>query len=101
MFIRGGVYRVVKEAMGSTLAKLSVSALMFDYILTGPTSGVSAGQYIAGLANELLKVMHSPFALPPDVAAAVAGDRDHDLFLVAKHPRHRGVVAARPSRSCG
>ena len=36
MFTRGGVYRVVKEAMGGTLAKLSVSALMFDYILTGP-----------------------------------------------------------------
>jgi hypothetical protein len=38
MFTRGGVYRVVKEAMGSTLAKISVSALMFDYILTGPTA---------------------------------------------------------------
>src|SRR6478735_7685344 len=36
MFTRGGVYRVVREAMGGTLAKLSVSALMFDYILTGP-----------------------------------------------------------------
>jgi amino acid transporter/nucleotide-binding universal stress UspA family protein len=48
MFVRGGVYRVVKEAMGGTLAKLSVSALLFDYILTGPTSGVSAGQYIVG-----------------------------------------------------
>src|SRR5437879_5573852 len=48
MFTRGGVYRVVKEAMGSTLAKLSVSALMFDYILTGPISGVSAGQYLEG-----------------------------------------------------
>src|ERR1700693_469037 len=71
MFTRGGVYRVVKEAMGSTLAKLSVSALMFDYILTGPTSGVSAGQYIAGLANELLKVLHASFALPPDMTAAV------------------------------
>src|SRR6202023_1857407 len=52
MFVRGGVYRVVKEALGGTLAKLSVSALMFDYILTGPISGVSAGQYIAGLINE-------------------------------------------------
>src|ERR1700686_1755148 len=51
MFVRGGVYRVVKEALGGTLAKLSVSALMFDYILTGPVSGVSAGQYIAGLIN--------------------------------------------------
>jgi amino acid transporter len=49
LFVRGGVYRVVKEAMGGFLAKLSVSALMFDYILTGPTSGVSAGQYIMGL----------------------------------------------------
>src|SRR3954452_17662738 len=55
MFVRGGVYRVVKEAMGGGLAKLSVSALMFDYILTGPISGVSAGHYISGLINDLLK----------------------------------------------
>src|SRR5271170_5079490 len=56
MFTRGGVYRVVKEALGGTFAKLSVSALMFDYILTGPISGVSAGQYIVGLMNELLRL---------------------------------------------
>ena len=54
MFTRGGVYRVVKEAMGSTLAKLSVSALMFDYILTGPISAVSAGQYIVGLVAQTM-----------------------------------------------
>src|SRR3569832_1367583 len=48
MFVRGGVYRVVKEALGGTAAKLSVSALLFDYVLTGPISGVSAGQYIIG-----------------------------------------------------
>src|SRR5437870_7569421 len=54
MFVRGGVYRVVKEAMGGFLAKLSVSALLFDYILTGPISGVSAGQYIVGLGLEAL-----------------------------------------------
>ena len=53
MFVRGGVYRIVKEALGSTLAKIGVSALMFDYVLTGPISGVSAGQYVAGLINEL------------------------------------------------
>lgn len=56
MFTRGGVYRVVKEALGGTFAKLSVSALMFDYILTGPISGVSAGQYITGLLNQLAEV---------------------------------------------
>jgi len=55
MFTRGGVYRVVKEAMGGTMAKLSVSALMFDYILTGPISGVSAGQYLAGLISDTMQ----------------------------------------------
>jgi amino acid transporter/nucleotide-binding universal stress UspA family protein len=49
LFVRGGVYKVVKEAMGGFLAKLSVSALMFDYVLTGPISGVSACQYLLGL----------------------------------------------------
>ena len=65
MFTRGGVYRVVKEALGGTFAKLSVSALMFDYILTGPISGVSAGQYITGLMNELMTVANNIHWLPP------------------------------------
>ena len=56
LFVRGGVYRVVKEAMGGFLAKLSVSALMFDYILTGPISAVSAGQYIMGLFVDLVRI---------------------------------------------
>ena len=72
MFTRGGVYRVVKEAMGGTLAKLSVSALMFDYILTGPISGVSAGQYITGLINELLHLAHVPLTRSARIVAAAA-----------------------------
>jgi amino acid transporter len=60
MFVRGGVYRVVHEALGGTLAKFSVSALMFDYILTGPISGVSAGLYLAGLINETADLLNSP-----------------------------------------
>jgi amino acid transporter/nucleotide-binding universal stress UspA family protein len=56
LFVRGGVYRVVKEALGGFLAKLSVSALMFDYILTGPTSSVSAGSYIMGWLMEILRL---------------------------------------------
>src|ERR1700678_887966 len=64
MFTRGGVYRVVKEALGGTFAKLSVSALMFDYILTGPISGVSAGQYITSLLNEVMSVAADHSWLP-------------------------------------
>ncbi len=70
MFVRGGVYRVVKEAMGGTLAKLSVSALLFDYVLTGPISGVSAGQYIVGLLNDLLHRYGSAHTLPVGATAA-------------------------------
>ncbi len=53
MYVRGGVYKVVKEAMGGTLAKLSVSALLFDYILTGPIAAVSAGQYLGGFIGDV------------------------------------------------
>src|SRR5262245_11088015 len=54
LFVRGGVYRIVKEALGGFFAKAAVSALLFDYVLTGPISGVSAGQYIMGLIVETL-----------------------------------------------
>src|ERR1700747_1719208 len=60
MFVRGGVYRVVKEAMGGTLAKFSVSALLFDYVLTGPISAVSAGQYLAGFIKDIGVYLHHP-----------------------------------------
>ncbi len=53
MFVRGGVYRVVKRSLGAPLAKLSVSALLFDYILTGPISAVSAGQYLGGFVEDI------------------------------------------------
>jgi amino acid transporter len=76
MFVRGGVYRAVKQSLGGTLAKFSVSALMIDYILTGPISGVAAGQYLAGLISELLQYSHLGNPLTPNqvdfIAAAFA-----------------------------
>jgi len=62
MFVRGGVYRVVREALGSTAAKFAVSALIFDYILTGPISTVSAGQYVMGLLLDTIR-QFSPNAI--------------------------------------
>ncbi|MGB8987523.1 MAG: APC family permease [Candidatus Sulfotelmatobacter sp.] len=70
MFVRGGVYRVVKEAMGGTLAKFSVSALLFDYVLTGPISAVSAGQYLAGFIKDMGIYMHRPLHFSDDHFAA-------------------------------
>jgi nucleotide-binding universal stress UspA family protein len=71
MFVRGGVYRVVKEAMGSTLAKFSVSALLFDYVLTGPISAVSAGQYLAGFTKDIGSYLHHPLAFNDNHFSAV------------------------------
>ncbi len=70
LFVRGGVYRVVKEAMGGFLAKLSVSALMFDYVLTGPISGMSAGQYIMGLFLDSAN-MFSPNLIATEMAGSL------------------------------
>ena len=100
MFTRGGVYRVVKEALGGNFAKLSVSALMFDYILTGPISGVSAGQYIAGCSTSCwewgwpmvrCRVASDRTAragLPMNETAALFAAGRDDLLLVAKHQGH-------------
>src|SRR5882724_7718078 len=74
MFVRGGVYRVVKEAMGGTLAKFSVSALLFDYVLTGPISAVVAGQYLAGFIEDVAKYLGHPFGhFPENTFAASFG----------------------------
>ena len=86
MFVRGGVYRVVKEAMGGTLAKLSVSALLFDYVLTGPISGVSAGQLHRRPDQRHADARRQRTrALPIEATAAFIADPDHRLFLVAQH----------------
>src|SRR6266550_6684124 len=73
MFVRGGVYVVVRDAMGPFLARLSVSALIFDYILTGPISIVTAGQYLCRLLNEISELGHSSLRVSPNSFAALFG----------------------------
>lgn len=90
MFTRGGVYRIVKEALGGTFAKVSVSALMFDYVLTGPISGVSAGQYIVGMFNDVAAYGAVKFhwAIAPHQARFLFSrhrNPDYGLLLVAEH----------------
>src|SRR5437773_8499627 len=68
MFVRGGVYRVVRTAMGGFMGKLAVAALIFDYILTGPISSVTAGQYMMSLALESLAQTGHPLSDPATIA---------------------------------
>src|SRR6188472_982336 len=73
MFVRGGVYVVVRDALGPFMAKLSVSALVVDYILTGPISSVSAGQYLGRLINEIAELANQPVHVNPNYFAAFFG----------------------------
>jgi amino acid transporter len=73
MFVRGGVYVVVRDALGPLMAKLSVSALVVDYILTGPISSVSAGQYLGHLLNEISDMTRQGIHVNPNYFAAVFG----------------------------
>jgi amino acid transporter/nucleotide-binding universal stress UspA family protein len=70
MFVRGGVYVVVRDSMGPVMARLSVSSLVFDYVLTGPISVVTAGQYLGRLFNELMEVAHQAVRVDPNSFAA-------------------------------
>src|SRR5580765_1475736 len=70
MYVRGGVYVVVRDSMGPVMAKLSVSALVFDYILTGPISGVTAGQYLAALINELSEKLGQAYRVDANLFSA-------------------------------
>ena len=92
MFVRGGVYVVVRDAMGPFMAQLSVSALMFDYILTGPISVVSAGQYLGRLLNEFGETGHiRPRASTRTCSRLVFGVAGHRLLLVEQHQGHSRI----------
>jgi amino acid transporter len=89
MFVRGGMYRVVRYAMGNTAAKFSVSALLFDYVLTGPISGVSAGLYLAGLINEAAQHFHVVWLRLPSHMSA--GGFAILVTLYFWHSNRRGI----------
>ncbi len=72
MFVRGGSYRVVKKTLGSGFAKLAVSALVFDYLITAPISAVSAGQYLEGMINSVLHSAGSNVQVPGNLVAVGA-----------------------------
>ena len=73
MYVRGGVYVVVRDSIGPFAARISVSSLVFDYMLTGPISCVSAGQYLGRLLNDLLTALHEPANINPNHFAAFFG----------------------------
>ncbi len=67
MFTRSGVFPVVSAGLGEKAAQLAASALLFDMALTGPISGLSAGNYLIGLINSTFATFKIDFALNPEM----------------------------------
>ena len=91
MFVRGGVYVVVRDSMGPFMARLSVSSLVFDYILTGPISVVSAGQYLGRLLNEIAQMLHIRGHVSTRTFRRVLRRARHHLLLVEQHQGHSRI----------
>ena len=91
MFVRGGVYVVVRDALGPMMAKLSVSALVVDYILTGPISVVSAGQYLGRLLNEISEMLHQSDSRQSELLRRCFRCRRDRLFLVEQYERYSRI----------
>lgn len=64
LFVRGGVYTVVREGLGDNAAKFAASAMAFDFLLTGPISSVTAGHYLSGLINSFLQQFNVGVSVP-------------------------------------
>ncbi|HJD20069.1 MAG TPA: APC family permease [Candidatus Avelusimicrobium excrementipullorum] len=64
LFVRGGVYKVVRDGLGDNAAKFAASAMAFDFLLTGPISSVTAGHYLSGLINSFLVQFGAGFEIP-------------------------------------
>ena len=110
MFTRGGFTRSCAGPRRN-LAKLAVSALMFDYVLTGPITAVSAGQYMVGLSRRLLtcclpiwghhcdptSTAHKAMG---NIFTVVPRDRHHALLLAAQYQGHPRIQRPAPFASC-
>jgi magnesium transporter len=73
LFIPGGVYGTVKEALGKPVAKVAASALLVQHFVLGALAAVAAGHYVAVLIRPLLGAGQLPREITTDdVATAVA-----------------------------
>lgn len=66
LFTRGGIFPVVNAGLGENAAKAAAAAILFDFALTGPISGLSAGHYLSGLFNSTMETFGIGFAIPAD-----------------------------------
>ncbi len=73
LFVRGGVYNVVRQGLGDNSAKIATSAMVFDFLLTGPISMVTAGHYLSALINSFLVQFNAPFTLPEKLFSVLFG----------------------------
>ena len=89
MFVRGGVYRVVREAMGGTLREILRLGIVVRLHPHRTHQRGSAGLYLAGLINKSIDYFHLRYARPirrisppasPSVVTSISGAKTSSAF---------------------
>jgi magnesium transporter len=78
LFVPGGLYGSVRDALGGLSAKVAAAALIVERLMLGPLAAVAAGHYAAALAPRLAEVIPNGVGLtgndvPVAIAVAVLG----------------------------
>ena len=98
MFVRGGVYRSGPGSDGRNHGEALGSPLLFDYVLTGPISGVSAGLYLAGLLDDARRLAAPPRARFPACAPSRSASRSFTHFISgSEHHRPSQIQRKSPA----
>jgi magnesium transporter len=71
LFVPGGLYGSVRDALGRTLATIAVSALLVERLMLGPLAAVVAGHYLMAIARALVGANPSGPGLAGDDGPAV------------------------------
>ncbi len=63
LFVRGGLYGLVRQALGEAAARVAASSLLIERVLLGPLAAAVAGQYVVTLLRA---------SVAPDLSGAAA-----------------------------
>ncbi len=72
LFVPGGLFGSVREALGGGLATVAVSTLVAERLLLGPVAAAVAGRYVARFSSRWAGADEATAGLISDVSTAVA-----------------------------
>ena len=98
MFVRGGVYVVVRDSMGPMSPSSPSRRWSSTTFSPGLSVRVSAGQYLGDLINELASIAHQSLRIDPNYVRRLLRRCRHAVLLAAEHQGHPGIQLGKALR---